>query len=59
MEKIRKKDNTCIQISKETRDLLATMGAKNDSYEDIIKDLMDFKSPIGQDRAQDAVESEG
>ena len=58
MSNIRKKDTTCIQVSKETRDLLATMGAKNDSYEDIIKGLMDFKSPICEDRAQDVTKSE-
>jgi len=43
----RKKDQiTCIQLSKKTRDRLAEMGGKKDTYEDIIKGLIDFKSPI-------------
>lgn len=54
----KKEDITCIQLSKETRDLLAEMGGKRDRYEDIIKALIDFKSPTGEDRVQDVVESE-
>ena len=38
--------NTCIQLSRKTRDELADMGGKKDTYEDIIKGLMKFKKPI-------------
>lgn len=49
MANIRKKDTiTCIQLSKKTRDRLAEMGNKKDTYEDIVKALMNFKSPIGE-----------
>jgi len=49
MATIRKKDTiTCIQLSKKTRDRLAEMGNKKNTYEDIVKALMDFKSPIGE-----------
>jgi len=37
---------TCVQLSKETRDKLATLGAKKDTFEDIILNLID--SPCKQ-----------
>ena len=47
MPNIGKKDKiTCIQLSKETRNRLAEMGGKNDTYEDIVKALIDFKTPV-------------
>lgn len=52
MENIRKKDDiTCIQLSKRTRDMLAEMGGKKDTYEDIIKGLIDFKNPMERCRS--------
>jgi len=40
-----KKDITCIQISKQTRDKLADMGSKKDTFEDVVNKLIDFKKP--------------
>ncbi len=45
---VRKKDEiTCIQLSKETRDKLAELGKKKDTFESIIVNLMDDK-PCGE-----------
>lgn len=55
----KKDDNTCIQLPKKLKDELASMGAKNDTYADIIKDLMKFEKP--EDNAagtEDTVEGE-
>lgn len=44
-----KKDEiTCIQLSKKTRDELANMGGKTDTFEDIIKGLMKFEKPTDE-----------
>ena len=34
-------DGTTIRVTIETRDRLAKLGAKNDSYDDIVKRLLD------------------
>lgn len=36
----RKDKNTCIQLSKETRNKLAEFGKKDDTFEDIVTNLM-------------------
>lgn len=47
----RKKDEiTCVQLSKETRDKLAELGSKKDTFESIIVNLMDDK-PCGEKSA--------
>jgi len=43
----RKKDEiTCVQLSKQTRNKLASLGKKSDTYESIILNLMD--KPCGE-----------
>ena len=63
MEKTRKSVKpTCIQLSKETRNRLAEMGGKNDTYEDIVKALIDFKTPVAEGKKskdEEAVEGKG
>jgi len=44
----RKRDEiTCVQLSKETRDRLAELGTKKDTFENIIVNLMENK-PCGE-----------
>jgi predicted CopG family antitoxin len=45
MEK-NKKDRTTISISKEMKEELSEMGTKQDSYEDIIRKLLDDKQSL-------------
>ena len=55
----RKKDEiSCIQLSKETKERLASMGGKGDSFEDIIKKAIDFKPPVSS-KTTDTDASEG
>lgn len=37
-----KQERTSVQVSIETRERLIKLGSKNESYEDIIKRLIDF-----------------
>jgi len=37
-----KKDLTVIRVKKSTRDQLLSLGKKNQTYEDVIKKLLDF-----------------
>ena len=44
-----KEKPSCIQLSHDTKNKLAEMGGKNDSYEDIVIKLMNFKKPLSED----------
>jgi len=41
---------TCVQLSKETRNRLAELGTKKDTFEDIILNLMD--TPCGEEMGE-------
>ena len=47
-----KEKASCIQLSRGTKNKLAEMGGKNDSYEDIVIKLMDFKKPLSEDQSE-------
>ena len=47
---------TCVQLSKETRDKLAKLGTKDDTFEGIILNLMN--KPCGKESDEEMGESE-
>ena len=50
----RKKDEiTCVQLTKVTRDKLASLGSKKDTFEDIIVNLIDSPCTENSGESQD------
>ena len=54
-----KDEVTCIQLSKKTRNELASMGSKTDTFEDIVRGLMKLEKPTDETSIEKNTEKVG